>query len=109
MGKAKSAGAQQGVAAGAFNEGPAVAATSTVQTLVPVSQTAGHGRDGMIAVAAYYRAERRGFAPGHELEDWLAAAAEITNLPASGDVAMSQQIARQDRGACTPRGSQART
>ena len=26
-----------------------------------------------IQVAAYYRAERRGFAPGHELDDWLAA------------------------------------
>jgi len=24
-----------------------------------------------IAEAAYFRAERRGFAPGHELEDWL--------------------------------------
>ena len=30
-----------------------------------------------IAMAAYYRAERRGFAPGHEVEDWLAAEAEI--------------------------------
>jgi hypothetical protein len=30
-----------------------------------------------VALAAYYRAERRGFAPGHELEDWLAAEAEI--------------------------------
>lgn len=26
---------------------------------------------------AYYRAERRGFAPGYELDDWLAAEAEI--------------------------------
>ena len=30
-----------------------------------------------IAEAAYFRAERRGFAPGHELEDWLAAETEI--------------------------------
>ena len=30
-----------------------------------------------IAEAAYFRAERRGFAPGHELEDWLAAEIEI--------------------------------
>ena len=30
-----------------------------------------------IAEAAYYRAERRGFAPGGETEDWLAAEAEI--------------------------------
>lgn len=31
----------------------------------------------MVAEAAYYRAQRRGFAPGHELEDWLQAETEI--------------------------------
>ena len=31
----------------------------------------------LISEAAYYRAERRGFAPGGEVEDWLAAEAEI--------------------------------
>ena len=31
----------------------------------------------MIEVAAYYRAERRGFQPGAELDDWLQAEAEI--------------------------------
>jgi hypothetical protein len=31
----------------------------------------------MVAEAAYYRAEKRGFAPGQELDDWLAAEAEI--------------------------------
>jgi hypothetical protein len=30
-----------------------------------------------IAVAAYFRAEKRGFAPGHEIDDWLAAEREI--------------------------------
>jgi hypothetical protein len=30
-----------------------------------------------IAHAAYLRAERRGFAPGHEVDDWLAAEAEF--------------------------------
>ena len=30
-----------------------------------------------IALAAYYRAEKRGFEPGHEIEDWLAAEAEL--------------------------------
>jgi len=34
----------------------------------------------MIAEAAYYLAERRGFEPGHELEDWVAAEAEIRHL-----------------------------
>ena len=33
----------------------------------------------MIESAAYYRAERRGFAPGHEIEDWLAAESEINS------------------------------
>ena len=31
----------------------------------------------MIATAAYYKAEAHGFAPGYELEDWLAAEAEV--------------------------------
>jgi DUF2934 family protein len=34
-------------------------------------------REALIAENAYFRAERRGFAPGHEEEDWLAAEAEI--------------------------------
>jgi len=34
-------------------------------------------RRAMIAQAAYYRAERRGFEPGHEAEDWLAAESEV--------------------------------
>lgn len=34
-------------------------------------------RHALIAQAAYLRAERRGFAPGHEVEDWLSAEAEI--------------------------------
>ncbi len=31
----------------------------------------------MIAEAAYYRAKKRGFLPGYELDDWLTAEAEI--------------------------------
>ena len=31
----------------------------------------------MIAEAAYYRAERRGFEPGDQLKDWLEAEAEV--------------------------------
>jgi hypothetical protein len=34
-------------------------------------------RRGMIETAAYLRAERRSFAPGHEVEDWRAAEAEV--------------------------------
>ena len=31
----------------------------------------------MVATAAYHRAEKRGFEPGHESEDWMAAEKEI--------------------------------
>jgi hypothetical protein len=34
-------------------------------------------RHSRIAEAAYFRSLHRGFAPGHELEDWLAAEAEV--------------------------------
>jgi hypothetical protein len=30
-----------------------------------------------IAEAAYYKAKQRGFAPGHELEDWIEAESEV--------------------------------
>jgi hypothetical protein len=34
-------------------------------------------RAALIARAAYFRALQRGFAPGNEMEDWLAAEAEV--------------------------------
>src|SRR5579859_3119111 len=34
-------------------------------------------RQALIAEAAYFRAEKRGFRAGHELEDWLAAEADV--------------------------------
>jgi hypothetical protein len=34
-------------------------------------------RSARIAEAAYFRAQQRGFAPGYELEDWLAAEKDI--------------------------------
>jgi hypothetical protein len=37
----------------------------------------GEARYRWIAHAAYLRAERRGFAPGQEIDDWLAAEAEF--------------------------------
>ena len=37
-------------------------------------------REAMIREAAYFRAQRRGFAQGAELDDWLAAEAEIDGV-----------------------------
>ena len=51
---------------------PAGARTSEATTMGPAGEEAWQE----IAVAAYFRAEKRGFAPGRELDDWLAAEAE---------------------------------
>lgn len=50
----------------------------------------------MIEQAAFFRAERRGFAPGHEFEDWLAAEAEIAALlPATAPTKKTARRARK--------------
>jgi hypothetical protein len=41
-------------------------------------------RRALIAEAAYLRAERRGFIPGHETDDWLAAEIEVEALLRGG-------------------------
>lgn len=37
-------------------------------------------REKLVREAAYFRAERRGFTPGQELEDWFAAEREVDQL-----------------------------
>jgi hypothetical protein len=44
-------------------------------------------RRALIERAAYLRAERRGFEPGHELEDWCAAELEIDDQLFRGEIA----------------------
>jgi hypothetical protein len=44
-------------------------------------------RRGMIALSAYLRAERRGFSPDGQAEDWLAAEKEVDALLNSGQSA----------------------
>ena len=51
---------------------PAKTATPRVTATLPTAE-----RQRMIAEAAYYRAQRRGFAPGNPHQDWLEAEAEI--------------------------------
>jgi len=40
----------------------------------------GLDRTAEIALSAYYKAEARGYEPGHELQDWLEAEAEVSKL-----------------------------
>jgi Protein of unknown function (DUF2934) len=44
---------------------------------LPAKQVSEEERWSMIARAAYFRAQRRNFAPGQELQDWIAAEAEV--------------------------------
>jgi hypothetical protein len=37
-------------------------------------------REMLVARAAYFRAEKRGFAPGRELQDWVEAETEVLRL-----------------------------
>lgn len=55
-----------------------------VGAAIPVDTISPEKRQSMIATTAYYRAERRGFAPGCELEDWCAAEAEIDQATKHG-------------------------
>jgi hypothetical protein len=62
------------------------AAASTVAGAGATIEISADVRRGMIAQAAYLRAERRGFSGGHEREreDWLAAEAEVDALLKAG-------------------------
>lgn len=62
---------------------PAKTATVAQDTQVSLKQLANVSADQrqfMIEEAAYYKAEKRNFAPGHETEDWADAEREIDEL-----------------------------
>lgn len=50
-------------------------------------------RHRMISEAAYFRAERRGFAPGAELEDWLEAETDMDREMQSGGSRSAHAVA----------------
>ena len=57
---------------------PRKAASDAIKSVTNFSSFVGpEKRAALIAEAAYFRAEKRGFAPGHEHEDWLAAENEV--------------------------------
>ncbi len=53
------------------------AAQLPVHAKLPVTGPGEHANAAMVAEAAYYRAQMRGFAPGGEVEDWLAAEKDL--------------------------------
>lgn len=61
------------VAATAAKAAPAKTAPAKAKILDPGE------RQRLVAEAAYYRAEKRGFAPGNDLQDWVEAESEIAS------------------------------
>jgi hypothetical protein len=57
---------------------PEIASTSPIKVTEPhVEPVTDEQHRELVAVAAYYLAERRNFEPGHEAEDWLAAEIQV--------------------------------
>ena len=59
------------------------ATAAQTQALMDIEQ-----RNHYVQVAAFYIAERRGFAPGNPAEDWAAAEIEVDRLIASNNFAL---------------------
>jgi hypothetical protein len=64
------------------DKGPALRPRPQIaQPAPPIRAPAGFdpssSREALIATAAYYRAQKRSFRPGHDIEDWLAAEREV--------------------------------
>ena len=55
-----------------------IVGTAIVNSTLEKSQVPLVAREQMIAELAYQYAEARGFTPGHDLEDWLAAEHEVS-------------------------------
>jgi Protein of unknown function (DUF2934) len=64
---------------------PATSTTAVTELHVAASQVD-------VALAAYFIAEKRGFEPGRELDDWLAAEAEITKSAEPSAVESMQPV-----------------
>ncbi len=80
MGKSAATGGRTGDSmskSAATGRSTGVSASTSATPSRGRSAGAAMNREEMIAVAAYFRAERRGFSGGDPAADWLAAEAEI--------------------------------
>jgi len=66
---------------------------------VPAASAAPVDRDEMVRVAAYFRALRRGFAPGYEVADWLEAQAEVDEIIGTAVAPKSRKAPAKKRSA----------
>jgi hypothetical protein len=66
-------------------------------TASPQKFTDSRRRQALIAETAYHRASRRGFSPGHELDDWLEAEREVDSELFLGSTRLSGSTFRQSK------------
>jgi len=66
-----------GVPASGKRQSAATKSVAEAVHMAAVSDVRPANREASVATAAYFLAEKRDFAPGHELEDWLAAETQI--------------------------------
>ena len=59
---------------------PKAGRSASKSPAVAASAPSRQERERLIALAAYFRAEKRGFAPGYELQDWVEAEVEVKRL-----------------------------
>jgi hypothetical protein len=71
-------------AGGAAEDGTAAPVKTRTRRTKPPIRTGDEELRASIAQAAYFRSERRGFVPGYELEDWLAAEREVNLRQSNG-------------------------
>jgi hypothetical protein len=64
----------------AYEAQPEMASTLPIQVTGQDIEPLTDEQRELVAVAAYYLAERRHFKPGHETEDWLAAESQVRSL-----------------------------
>ena len=65
---------------------PAAAPKRATKKASTAASVSAEQRKHYVEMAAFYIAERRGFAPGNPMDDWLAAEAEIDRLLAGGHI-----------------------
>lgn len=66
---------------------PKLAHADIVRMAKVEAESRAQERHDLIATTAYFRAQHRGFEPGHELEDWLAAETEVVQTQQLGLIA----------------------
>ena len=81
-------GATKTQAANSRKRPPATSPATTSVVTRSAAYIEPEARDAMIAEAAYFRSAHRGFEPGHEIDDWLAAESEIDGALARGDLSV---------------------